>query len=101
MRPIIPLNDYVAVRRINRASSGVNGVQLVMPETASKDPQKAVVLAAGPGRVLNDGTRTDTEVKRGDTVVLPDYCGTEVDYGDGPVLIVRSVEILAVVTEPA
>jgi chaperonin GroES len=90
-----PLNDYVAVRRLVPKVAG----HLVMPDVAAKQSNRAVVIAVGPGRVLPDGTRTDCEVVEGEIVLLPHYCGTEiqVDGIEGPLLIVRAVEIICTV----
>jgi chaperonin GroES len=73
------------------------GGELVLPETAKEKPQQGVILAAGPGRLDDNGDRITLEVQVGDRVLYAKYSGTEIKLDDKKVLIFRETDILAVV----
>ena len=70
--------------------------KIVLPETAKEKPQEGVVLAAGPGRLMDDGTRAPMEVKVKDRVLYAKYAGTELKRDDKKYLILGEKDILAV-----
>lgn len=90
-----PLGDHVIVEASEQDEQTSTGIFL--PETAKEKPQEGKVIAAGPGRILDDGSRAPMEVKEGDTVVFAKYSGTEVKLGDQKLLVIRENDILAVV----
>jgi chaperonin GroES len=69
---------------------------LVLPDSAKEKPQEGKVVAVGPGRVLDNGTRVEPEVKEGDVIIFSKYAGTEVKYEGKEYLILRESDILAV-----
>ena len=94
-----PLGDRVVVQpmaREERTSSGI-----VLPDTANKEkPQEGEIIAAGPGRLNEDGDeREPMDVKVGDKVLYAKYAGTEFKIGDDELLIVSQKDILAVVED--
>lgn len=91
-----PLADRVIVEPIERDDTFAGG-QLVLPETAQEKPQQGLILAAGPGRLDDDGERIALEVQVGDRVLYAKYSGTEIKLDDKKVLIFRESDILAVV----
>jgi chaperonin GroES len=91
-----PLADRVIVEPIERDETFAGG-QLVLPETAQEKPQQGIILAAGPGRLDDDGERTALEVQVGDRVLFAKYSGTEIKLDNKKVLIFRETDILAVV----
>ncbi len=94
---IRPLADRVVVKPRQREEVTKSGI--VLPDTAREKPQEGVVLAVGPGRMLENGTVVPLEVKEGDVVLFAKYAGTEVKLGDEEYLILRESDILAVLTE--
>lgn len=94
---IRPLGDRVVVKAVDRAEQTKSGIFL--PDTAQEKPQEAVVLAVGPGKLQDNGTRTPIDLKPGDKVLYSKYAGTEVKQGDEEYLIVRESDILAVISE--
>ena len=70
---------------------------LVIPDTAKEKPQEGLVLAVGPGRVLDDGKREPMGVKAGDKVLYAKYAGTEFKVDGEDLLIVSQKDILAIV----
>jgi chaperonin GroES len=70
---------------------------IVLPDTAKEKPQEGTILAAGPGKILDDGTREKMDVKVGDRVLYQKYAGTEFKVEGEELLIVSQKDILAIV----
>ncbi len=70
---------------------------IVLPDTAKEKPQEGIILAAGPGRILDDGKREQMDVKAGDRVLYSKYAGTEFKVDSEELLIVKQSDILAIV----
>jgi chaperonin GroES len=90
-----PLGDRVVVKALESESTTAGGI--VLPDTAKEKPQRAEVLAVGPGKLLDNGTRSQVDVKVGDVVVYSKYGGTEIKIGGEEVIILRADDILGVV----
>jgi chaperonin GroES len=91
---IRPLGDRVVVKAVEREEQTSSG--LYLPETAKEKPQEALVLAVGPGKTLDNGSRVPMEVKEGDRVLFSKYAGTEIKQGNEDYMILRESDILAV-----
>ena len=94
-----PLADRVVVRPKPKPETTPTGI--VLPDTANERPQEGTVLAVGPGRVTDSGTRVAPEVKSGDDVLFARYAGTEVKLDDEEYLVMRETDLLAVVANGA
>ena len=70
---------------------------IVIPDTAKEKPQEGTILAAGPGRTLDDGTREPMDVKPGDTVLYARYAGSEFTLEGDELLIISQRDLLATV----
>ncbi|MFQ6013972.1 MAG: co-chaperone GroES [Anaerolineae bacterium] len=92
-----PLADRVIVEPLEKEEMTATGI--VLPETAKEKPQEGLVLAVGPGRLLDDGKRAPMEVKIDDKVIFAKYAGTEVKINDQKLLILGEKDILAIVTK--
>jgi chaperonin GroES len=92
---ITPLGDRVLVKPLEREETTKSGI--VLPDTAKEKPQEGTIVAAGSGRVLDDGTKVSMEVKAGDKVLYGKYAGTEIKIGDEEHLILSERDILGVV----
>ena len=92
-----PLGDRVVVRPTPREEMTKSGI--VLPDTAKEKPQEGTVLAAGPGRILDDGKRESMDVKEGQKVLYAKYAGTEFKVDDEELLIVSQKDILAIVED--
>jgi chaperonin GroES len=90
-----PLGDRVVVQPTAREEMTKSGI--VLPDTAKEKPQEGTILAAGPGRILDDGKREAMDVKKGDKVLYAKYAGTEFKIDDEDLLIVSQKDILAIV----
>ena len=93
---VIPLHDRVLLKRLEEKEVTKSGI--IIPDTAKEKPLEAEVIAAGKGRVTEDGKVIPLDVKKGDKVLIGKFSGTEVMIGDIEHLIVREEEILAKIT---
>ena len=90
-----PLADHIIVEAIVKEEKTSSGIFL--PDTAAKEkPQTGKVIAVGKGKVLDNGTRVEPEVKVGEVVVFAKYSGTEVKVDEKEYLILSERDILAV-----
>ena len=92
---IKPLSDRVVVEALDESEEMRGG--LYIPDTAKEKPQQGKVIAAGPGRLSDQGERLAPDVSEGDTVLYGKYSGTEVTVHGEEYLILRESDILAVI----
>lgn len=92
-----PLGDRVVVEREESEEKTAGGI--VLPDTAKDKPARGRVVSVGPGRLLEDGTRSPMQVKAGDHVVFSSYAGEAFKVGDRELLLMREDEILAVIED--
>ena len=90
-----PLGDRVVIKPTEREEMTKSGI--VLPDTAKEKPQEGMIIAAGPGKVLDDGKREPMDVKKGDKVLYAKYAGTEFKIEGDDLLIVSQKDILAIV----
>jgi len=88
-----PMADRLVVKPIEREEVTKGGIFL--PDTAKEKPQEGEVLAAGPGRLTEDGKRIAMDVKVGDIVIYTKYGGMEIKVEDEELIILRESDILA------
>lgn len=91
---IRPLGDKVVLKATEEDAKSSGGI--ILPDTAKKKPQEGVVVAVGPGRVLDDGSRAPMNVKKGQTVVFAKYGGTEVNVDGEDLIILDEEQIYAI-----
>ncbi len=89
-----PLGDLVIVQALPQEEKTRGGV--ILPETAKEKPQQGEVVAVGDGRILDNGTKVNMQVKVGDRVLYGKYSGTEVKVEGEEYLIIKESEILAI-----
>jgi chaperonin GroES len=92
---IRPLHDRLIVRRLEEGEQHVGGI--IIPDTAKEKPQRGTVIAAGNGKVNDDGTRVPLDVKVGDVILFGKYTSPEVKLNGEEYLIMREDEVLAVI----
>ena len=92
---IRPLQDRVLVRRIDEEDKTKGGI--IIPDSAKEKPQEGKVVAAGNGKVLEDGSVHPLEVKKGDRILFGKYAGTETEIDGEEHLIIREDDILGVI----
>jgi chaperonin GroES len=92
---IRPLNDRVLVQRTEEETKTKGGI--IIPDTAKEKPAEGKVIAAGNGRLGDDGKRIPLEIKKGDRVLFSKYGGTEVKVDVEEYLIMREDDILGII----
>jgi chaperonin GroES len=92
-----PLHDRILVQRIEEGEQKVGGI--IIPDTAKEKPQQGKVVAAGGGKVKDDGKRIPLDVKAGDTILFGKYSGQEIKLDGEEYLIMREDEVLAVIED--
>ncbi|HVS63448.1 MAG TPA: co-chaperone GroES [Thermoanaerobaculia bacterium] len=90
-----PLHDRVLVRRLELEEQVRGGI--IIPDSAKEKPQEAEVIAVGPGKIQEDGSRSALDVQVGDKVLVGKYSGSDIKIDDEDYVILREDEILAVV----
>ena len=90
-----PLHDRIIVRRLveGEQKSGT----IIIPDSAKEKPQRGEVIAAGNGKVKDDGKRVPLDVKAGDLILFGKYTSQEVKLDGEEYLIMREDEVLAVI----
>jgi chaperonin GroES len=92
---IRPLHDRIIVQRLEEGEQKVGGI--IIPDTAKEKPQQGKVIAAGNGKVRDDGKRVPLDVKAGDLILFGKYTSQEVKLDGTEYLIMREDEVLAVI----
>jgi chaperonin GroES len=90
-----PLHDRIIVQRIEEGEQKIGGI--IIPDTAKEKPQQGKVIAAGAGKVKDDGKRVALDVKAGDLILFGKYSGQEIKLDGEEYLIMREDEVLAVI----
>ena len=92
---IRPLHDRVVVKRLDSDEKSVGGI--VLPGSAQEKPLMGEIVAAGAGRVLDNGDKAALDVKTGDKVLFGKFAGTEVKIEGADYLVMREDDLFAVV----
>ncbi len=89
-----PLKDRILVKYSEEAEKSAGG--LYIPDSAKEKPQKGEVVAAGPGRITDDGKLQKMDVKAGDIVLFDKYSGSKITMDNVEYLIVREDDVLGI-----
>lgn len=96
MRKINPLNDFLLVKRDPPKDKTEAG--LYIPDVAKDKLTIGEVMAAGPGKVLDNGKRKEPSVKKGDRVLFGKYSGNEFELdGEKNLILMREEDIYGIV----
>jgi len=90
-----PLHDRLIVHRLEEGEQKVGGI--IIPDSAKEKPQQGKVIAAGTGKVKDDGTRQRPDVKAGDLILFGKYSGQEIKLDGEEYIIMREDEVLGVI----
>jgi chaperonin GroES len=90
-----PLGDRLVVKPSAREEMTKSGI--VLPDTVKERPQEGTILAVGPGRTLDDGSREPIEVAVGQKILFQKYAGTEFKLDEEELLILSQKDVLAVI----
>src|SRR3954471_17373425 len=91
-----PLHDRVLVKRFSEEERSKGGI--IIPDTAKEKPIQGEIIAAGQGRIAEDGKIRPLDVKKGDRVLFGKYAGTEIKIDGEEFLIMKEDEVLGVLT---
>ena len=92
-----PLHDRIIVQRLEEGEQRIGGI--IIPDSAKEKPQQGKVIAAGNGKVQDDGKRLALDVKSGDLILFGKYSGQEIKLDGEEYLIMREDEVLAVIDD--
>ena len=90
-----PLHDRLIIQRIEEGEQKVGGI--IIPDSAKEKPQQGKLIAAGTGKVKDDGTRQLPDVKAGDRILFGKYSGQEIKFDGEDYLIMKEDEVLGVI----
>jgi chaperonin GroES len=91
-----PLGDRVIVERTAPQEKTSGGI--VIPDAAKDKPREGTVIAAGPGRLLDNGQLLPLEVHQGDRILFGSYAGNEIEVDGKEYLVMKEEEILAILS---
>jgi chaperonin GroES len=91
---IRPMNDRILVVRVEEEKKTAGGI--IIPDTAKEKPQEGKVVAAGPGKMGDDGKRIPMELKKGDRVLFSKYAGSEIKVDGVEQIFMREEDILGI-----
>jgi chaperonin GroES len=94
---IRPLGDKVLVKRLEAEEKTAGGI--VLPDTAKEKPKQGKVISVGNGKLLDNGSRSQMQVKKGDRVLFTSYAGSEVKIGGEEYVIMDESEIMAIIED--
>ena len=92
-----PLHDRLLVQRLDEGEQQVGGI--IIPESAKEKPQRGTVIAAGDGKIGDDGQRIALDVKAGDMILFGKYAGQEIKLDGVEYLIMKEDEVFAALEE--
>ena len=92
-----PLHDRIIVQRTEEGEQKIGGI--IIPDSAKEKPQQGKVIAAGTGKVKDDGKKIPLDVKAGDLILFGKYSGQEIKLDGEEYLIMREDEVLAVIDD--
>jgi chaperonin GroES len=90
-----PLQDRILVQRVKEEEKTKGGI--IIPDTATEKPIEGKVIAAGNGKLSEEGKRVALEVKKGDRILFGKYSGTEVKIEGEEYLIMREDDVFGVI----
>jgi len=90
-----PMDDRVLVDPLEADAQTAGGI--ILPDNAREKPQRGIVVAKGPGKLLDSGNRGEMSVSVGDEVFYGKYSGTEIEVGTDTYVVLRENDILAIV----
>lgn len=91
---IRPLGEKILVKRLEAETMTAGGI--VLPDSAKEKPKEGTVLALGDGKLLDDGTRGEFQVSKGDVVLFTSYAGTEIKIDGEEYVLMDESDVLAI-----
>jgi chaperonin GroES len=89
------MGERIVVKRVESEETTAGGI--VLPDSAREKPARGTVVAVGSGRLLDDGSRAESQLNNGDVVLFSSYAGEQVEIDDVEYLLMREDDVLAVI----
>jgi chaperonin GroES len=89
------MGERIVVKRVESEETTAGGI--VLPDSAREKPARGTVVAVGSGRLLDDGSRAESQLSNGDVVLFSSYAGEQVEIDDVEYLLMREDDVLAVI----
>ncbi len=91
-----PISDYLIVEPKKEEVKTKSGI--VLPDTVEKEkPQEGLVVAAGPGRLLESGKRAEMQVKKGDRILFSKYSPNEMKIEGKEYFVIKEDDVMAII----
>ena len=90
-----PLDDRIIIKQSDAEEKSAGGI--LLPDSAQEKPQVGKVVATGPGKLLDDGKRSQMSVKKKDEVLYAKYSGSDVEVDGEQYVILRESDVLGIV----
>ncbi len=90
-----PLDDGIVIKQLDPEGKTAGGI--ILPDTAKEKPQIGKIVAAGPGKLLDNGKRSKMSVKKNDKVIYAKYIGNEVEIDGEKYVILQESNVLGIV----
>ena len=88
------MGERIVIQRVESEETTAGGI--VLPDSAREKPARGTVIAVGSGKLLDDGSRSPSQLKEGDQVLFSSYAGENVEIDDVEYLLMREDDVLAV-----
>jgi len=92
---LVPLDDRVVIKQSEAEEKSTGGI--ILPDTAKEKPQRGKVVAVGPGKMTDDGERSEMSVKKGNEVIYAKYLGNDVEIDGVKYVILHENDILGII----
>lgn len=93
---VTPVSDHIVVKPVSKEETSAAGI--IIPDTVDKErPERGEVIAVGPGRLLENGSRSQMDVSQGQVVLFKKYAPDEVKVEGEEYLIIRMDDVMAVI----
>jgi chaperonin GroES len=92
---LVPLDDRIVVKQSEAEEKTVGGI--ILPDTAKEKPQRGKIIAVGPGKMQDNGKRSEMSVKKGDEVIYTKYMGNDIQIDGEKYVILHENDVLGVI----
>lgn len=89
-----PIGERIVVQREESEATTAGGI--VLPDSAQEKPARGTVVAIGTGKLLDDGTRGESQLSKGDHILFSSYAGESVEFDGDEYLLMREDDVLAI-----
>ncbi len=90
-----PMGERIVIKRVESEETTAGGI--VLPDSAREKPARGTVVAVGSGRLLDDGSRAESQLSNGDIVLFSSYAGEPVEIDDGEYLLMREDDVFVLI----